>query len=189
MTKTEYAKYLNGPGWQAKRKEAIEAAGDKCERCELPRWLAEIAYDQDLNVHHLTYANKGDEQPEDLEVLCRRCHEVETYGRSELREVKKAKCEGCYDPHWNYRSRYCSACVELREEFEKAMFRLDQKVDGQDPYWLQTILWQVFQMVVVEGTPPERIRDSLGAELYAMAQLYARHRIFTLAVSEKEIPF
>lgn len=182
MTKTEYAKYLNGPDWQAKRKEAIKYAGDKCERCELPRWLAEIAYDQDLNVHHLTYANKGDEQPEDLEVLCRRCHEVETYGRSELREVKKAKCEGCYEPHWNYRSRYCAACVELRQAFDKVMFRFDQNVeDGIEPFWLQSLHSLVYSMLA-QGTTPDGVLAALTGEIKVQSLSYADNQ-------SAEIPF
>lgn len=110
MTKMEYAQYLQGPHWQELRKEAIDDAGSKCERCELPRWLAEISYDQDLHVHHKSYRSRGNEQPEDLEVLCRRCHEVETFGRSELRAPKAAECEMCGETHWDYRSDRCLSC-------------------------------------------------------------------------------
>lgn len=110
MTKTEYAEYLQSPHWQEVRKEAIESSNSICERCELPRWLAEIAYDQDLHVHHKSYRSRGKEQIEDLEVLCRRCHEVETFGRSELRAPKRAECEMCGDAHWDYRSDRCLSC-------------------------------------------------------------------------------
>ena len=46
--------------------------------------MSVIAYDQDLHVHHKNYQNIGAELDSDLEVLCRRCHEVETFGESAL---------------------------------------------------------------------------------------------------------
>jgi len=113
MTKTEYANYLQSEHWRKLRREFIEASGNKCERCEIPRWLAEIAYDQDLHVHHKSYANLGNESLDDLEVLCRRCHDIETFGRSELREPKSAICEMCAGTHWNPRSSLCPICDEI----------------------------------------------------------------------------
>jgi hypothetical protein len=113
MTKTEYAKYLQGPGWKKRRLEAIENAGGECEKCQMPRWLAEIAYDQDLHVHHLSYANKGNELAEDLQVLCRRCHDIETHGRSELREIKHSTCELCAGIHYDRREPYCECCLSV----------------------------------------------------------------------------
>lgn len=110
MKKTEYARYLQSPEWQERRQQKIEEVGNRCERCDLPRWLAEIAYDQDLNVHHRTYARRGSENLDDLEVLCRRCHEIVTFRRSELRAPKKATCERCESAHWDYRSSACSMC-------------------------------------------------------------------------------
>lgn len=110
MTKTEYASYLTTDHWRDIRTEMIEA-WPFCEHCKMPRWLAEIAYDQDLHVHHLTYARIGCEEIEDLATLCRRCHEIETFGRSELRAPKQAKCQLCMSTHWNYRSDFCPTCV------------------------------------------------------------------------------
>lgn len=113
MTKTEYGQYLCSPEWKAKRQEAFEHFGATCNRCSMPRWLAEIAYDQDLHVHHKTYVRRGDEEMDDLEVICRRCHEVETYGRSELRAPKRATCEACKATHWNYREGLCEVCFSI----------------------------------------------------------------------------
>jgi len=140
VTKTEYAKYLQSPQWQARRKLAIEEAGSQCERCNLPRWLAELTYDQDLHVHHLTYANKGRERTEDLEVLCRRCHEIETFGRSELRSPKRATCESCKSIHWDYRSPYCAICSALFINGEMMdVVRLgENKLDGT-PAWKELL--------------------------------------------------
>lgn len=115
MTKTEYGKYLQSSHWRDLRKNLLdgEGYGSSCARCNIPRWLAEIAYYQDLHVHHNTYANLGSEEYSDLEILCRRCHEVETFGRSELRAVKRATCEVCSAIHWDYRSELCAMCEAI----------------------------------------------------------------------------
>jgi hypothetical protein len=90
----------------------MEGAED-CERCNLPRWLAEIAYDQDLHVHHLNYACLSKETFHDVEILCRRCHEIETFGRSDLKAPKKSVCESCKQSHYNPRSSICVTCDEV----------------------------------------------------------------------------
>ena len=41
-------------------------------------------YDQDLHVHHRNYQRVGAELDSDLRSLCRRCHEIETFGESSL---------------------------------------------------------------------------------------------------------
>jgi hypothetical protein len=86
-----------------------------CNRCDLPRWLAVIAYDQDLHVHHRHYQNVGDERPEDLESLCKRCHEIETFGRSRLRSVRAEKCPGCHGPNFDPYADFCSRCCAVAE--------------------------------------------------------------------------
>lgn len=112
MKKSEYAKYLQTDHWQQLRKEVIEAT-PFCEKCEVPRWLSRIAYDQDLHVHHLSYANLGCEDWLDLQVLCRYCHEVETFGRTDLVPVKSARCEHCGERHYDVYSKSCRTCQRL----------------------------------------------------------------------------
>jgi hypothetical protein len=109
MTKIEYREYIASADWQGRRKEFL-ATNNYCIRCEMPRWLAEIAYDQDLNVHHKSYANLGDEDWDDLEPLCRRCHEIEKFGRSDLREPKSTICENCRVKHWDPYCGFCPVC-------------------------------------------------------------------------------
>jgi hypothetical protein len=113
VTKTEYRDYLCSEHWKMTRKSAIEASEGKCERCAMPRWLAEIVYDQDLHVHHKTYLNLGAEELEDLEVLCRRCHDIESNGRSDLPKIKPQACRMCHGPRWDKRSDTCAFCAEL----------------------------------------------------------------------------
>ena len=63
----DYKQYLASREWRVKRKKFIEGATyGVCQRCA----------DRPIeNVHHLTYANIGDEDWPDLMGLCRPCHE------------------------------------------------------------------------------------------------------------------
>jgi hypothetical protein len=112
MTKMEYREYIASEKWQQKRKQFLRWHSD-CDRCGLPRWLAIIAYDQDLHVHHKSYARIGCEKDDDLEPLCRRCHEVETFGSSALHAPQKYKCEMCDESTFDSCGRFCSACTFL----------------------------------------------------------------------------
>ena len=60
-----YYSYLKSYDWQIKRERALKAAGYRCQVCN-----SEV----NLEVHHRTYDNLGDEQPSDLTVLCHECH-------------------------------------------------------------------------------------------------------------------
>jgi hypothetical protein len=85
-TKTEYREYISSDHWKRRRKDFLTHF-PSCNRCRLNRTLALIAYDQDLHVHHRSYARVGAELDDDLEALCKRCHEVETFGRSNLHVI------------------------------------------------------------------------------------------------------
>lgn len=63
----DYQRYLASREWMARRKRFIEEETyGVCQRCgALPI----------KNVHHLTYANLGKEDDQDLMGLCRPCHE------------------------------------------------------------------------------------------------------------------
>lgn len=61
----DYETYINSAEWKAKANQA-RAAQKSCNVCRTRKHLC---------VHHRTYANFGDEKPEDLLVLCRKCHE------------------------------------------------------------------------------------------------------------------
>lgn len=64
---TLYRHYLQSPVWKAKRQEALSYYGCVCSRCK--------CYGTD--VHHKTYERVGgNERMEDLEVLCRECHDA-----------------------------------------------------------------------------------------------------------------
>lgn len=155
MTKTEYRDYLASEHWQEFRRKFL-LENDKCAKCRLPRWLASIVFDQDLNVHHLSYANLGQEEWEDVEPLCRRCHEIETFGRSELSAPGSSRCTSCNDVHFNRYSDYCPACERLAdvEALDRKLFALPWfdyiAVDADDdplvrrsmPLWGR-MLWEI----------------------------------------------
>ena len=60
-----YAEYLAGDHWRETRAHAIWAAGHRCQLC---------GGTARLEVHHRHYRSLGAEPPEDLAVLCDRCH-------------------------------------------------------------------------------------------------------------------
>lgn len=62
-----YPEYLKTEHWQEKRKEARERANERCQVCNATTTL---------NVHHRTYVRRGYEEPEDLIVLCKGCHQL-----------------------------------------------------------------------------------------------------------------
>jgi len=61
----EYQAYLRSTEWREKRKEFLEEANYECERCNNPA----------TQVHHTSYENIYNEEKEDVEVLCKSCHE------------------------------------------------------------------------------------------------------------------
>ncbi len=62
-----YPEYLHTSWWLSRKAQAIRDAGYKCERCgSMIR----------LQVHHVSYANIGDESKEDLVVLCEKHHKA-----------------------------------------------------------------------------------------------------------------
>jgi hypothetical protein len=70
---------------------------DRCDRCETPRKLAFLVYNQDLRIIG------AEKDPKDLEALCLRCHEIETLGRTDLREIPPySHCEHCKKPVWDF---------------------------------------------------------------------------------------
>lgn len=73
-TAENYADYLQTPWWRKRRNQALADAGWTCERC-----LAR----KGLQVHHRSYTRLGAELREDLEVLCRTCHEGEHLSRDQ----------------------------------------------------------------------------------------------------------
>lgn len=66
-----YEQYLLTEHWQKIKKTACKRVQYKCEKCGQNPGRGR------LHVHHLTYVNRGNEKPEDLQVLCDVCHKKE----------------------------------------------------------------------------------------------------------------
>lgn len=62
-----YREYLQTPEWKATRKQKLKRANYKCQLCNAGGVL---------NVHHRTYERRGNEDDNDLIVLCQPCHEI-----------------------------------------------------------------------------------------------------------------
>lgn len=60
-----YKEYLQTNHWKNVKRKALIRAGNKCQLCSSKL---------NLNVHHNTYENRGEEKDEDLVVLCENCH-------------------------------------------------------------------------------------------------------------------
>jgi len=162
VTKTEYRRYIGSPQWQQRRKQVLRW-NPICNRCSIPRWLAELVYDQDLHVHHLSYANVGDEADEDLEVLCRRCHEVETFGRSELRAPVAATCEWCGRTHWDRRSRRCMVCYEVIENSYLEDLGASSVSPDDEESFVPTVRIAMCAMIAATSGSPLHIKEFLSA--------------------------
>lgn len=61
----KYIEYTKSSRWSRKKKAAKKRAGGKCVLC---------GSTEKLIVHHISYKNLGNEPPEDLLVVCEKCH-------------------------------------------------------------------------------------------------------------------
>lgn len=61
----DYHTYIASAEWRRRRAAVLLRARGRCERCSL--WPV-------VNVHHVTYANLGNESLCDLLGVCRKCH-------------------------------------------------------------------------------------------------------------------
>lgn len=191
FTKTEHAEYLKTARWQELRKEFLDQHVI-CERCEMPRWLAAIAYDQDFHAHHKSYAHKGTpEEMDDLEALCRRCHDIETFGRSDLREPKRARCEVCWGLHWDPRSNLCQICDALAGVSTSLHHWMTMRSPiGGQPLW-QTILWDMHFALRTDTDLPatETILNELCGIDFRYLQMCANRNQPLSPISDEDIPF
>ena len=190
MTKTEYRQYIASAEWQERRKNFLNDQGYKCARCEMPRWLARIAYDQDLHVHHKSYAHLGAESWSDLEALCRRCHDIETFGRSDLRKPSEVVCNQCGERHWNPREEMCPICLFVLGlgTDPRSLYDYAVEIDPtrfNNPFWT-TLIYYAYKAVVNSGRSVDLILEEL---VRLEEQEYSIRNPHPSTVFDKEIPF
>ena len=78
---TKYLEYLNSKEWLDIRIDLLSIRGKRCENCGNDKCI--------LDIHHLTYKNIFNEEPEDLIILCRKCHKKEHSKKKELTLAQK----------------------------------------------------------------------------------------------------
>lgn len=173
MTKTEYREYIAGEAWRRRRRDFL-AQVNYCERCDAPRKLVVLVYDQDLHLHHRSYARVGNERPEDLEALCRRCHEIETFGRSELRKIEPySHCQHCKEPVWDFACDHgieelCARCTLMLDGLSPRAItspRLERDADNLSPgpaFW-KFVLWEIVRMI-----HPTAVQKALTATIESL---------------------
>lgn len=67
--RAQYNAYLASPAWHDRRREALAHYGQACTRCG--------STGPALDIHHRHYRTFGFESVQDLDVLCRPCHDEE----------------------------------------------------------------------------------------------------------------
>jgi len=65
ITTRKYRDYISSERWREIRLEKLKSVDYRCERCG----------GMAVQVHHKTYAHLGDESLDDLEALCKACHD------------------------------------------------------------------------------------------------------------------
>lgn len=83
--KVDYKKYLKSTEWKTFKNGVIKMRGNKCEKCGKMNVV--------LDGHHLTYARFGNEQPSDIMLLCRPCHDNVHSAPGFFKQTKKNKVE------------------------------------------------------------------------------------------------
>lgn len=78
-----YIKHLHSEYWQSFRKAIIAERGNKCEDC------GAVLENKDLDLHHLTYENFGQETGSDVVVLCRHCHDKRESIKSAFQKIRE----------------------------------------------------------------------------------------------------
>lgn len=72
--KDKYQAYLCSREWSVVKQKVLERSGGRCERCKV---------NPHESTHHLTYARKYNERPEDLQGICNKCHKF-IHGKSDF---------------------------------------------------------------------------------------------------------
>ena len=73
VRRCKYEGYLRSKAWYQKRKAKLFNADYTCEKCGYCSYKATVEIP--LDVHHKTYERLGNEDIDDLMVLCRNCHD------------------------------------------------------------------------------------------------------------------
>ena len=117
--RAKYEKRIASAQWRNMRRDFGKLRGERCEHCRRAT--------KPLFLHHKTYERLGSERPDDLELLCKSCHDVADRERALRGKVRSAKAlekahhEAAlntyatkkYDEDWRDRND----CDDIEQEF------------------------------------------------------------------------
>ena len=130
-----YHKYIRSEEWRVKAEEAKALAGNRCQFCNRSR--GEIQ----LEAHHRTYERLGNEQPGDITVLCRNCHQTQHEGNKKIENAAK-KCQKCGKSFTPTKSSYyyCPSCYRQnpKTNYKNNQQRNTQIVRGEKGHYSAT---------------------------------------------------
>jgi len=72
----DYREYVASQEWRRRRRAYLRRYPG-CSRCGMTSAEHKEQFDTALHVHHVSYARLGSELDDDLETLCKRCHDLE----------------------------------------------------------------------------------------------------------------
>lgn len=84
-----YEEYLASREWREKRTWILECAGHVCSVCGTRLSVClkcEFVHQPQLEVHHVSYERVGNEDANDVEVLCYVCHRLK-HGNVEFKSI------------------------------------------------------------------------------------------------------
>jgi hypothetical protein len=88
-----YDQCISSTEWKNLRSKIIEERGNRCERCR--------EQSVPLELHHVHYRSLGNEQPEDVQLLCGECHtRADGARRPESEYPQEGLIAGINGDHW-----------------------------------------------------------------------------------------
>jgi hypothetical protein len=81
----DHSEYIASETWRIRRADYL-AKFPYCADCGIPRRMSIVVYGEDLHVHHISYARIGEELDSDLQSLCKRDHQIKSFGVSSLKD-------------------------------------------------------------------------------------------------------
>lgn len=125
MANKLYKAYLQTKHWRTFREFALEKRGRKCEDCGKA--------DGFFDIHHLTYENIGEEQLEDVLILCRTCHKARHPEKGRARcaheNITKSSWEAGGTVIFGWSCAGCRTVLGTREPDEKEKLYAEKVAD------------------------------------------------------------
>ncbi len=126
-----YKAYISSARWRIFCKGIISIRNSRCEKCG--------AVGVRLEVHHKTYEHFHDERPEDVEVLCRKCHQsadkkrvtdnhykfLEAFELGRYNSAQDTYLSKRYGENWNDRNDSEVLCEKFHDWYEQRRDRDD----------------------------------------------------------------